>query len=102
MRWSELSKVSIKVNRRKKDPPISIPSSAIHQMVESGKLDRAQVHFSFVTNKVAPLREDVFRNVFCHFGLIKDIHIKKCQYDPVRLVRILSMQCDSDIVLPLH
>lgn len=82
--WAEPPKVSIKVNPNKRDPPISTPSLAIQEMVENGKMDSAQVHFSYVTNKVEPLREDVFREVFQHFGFITDIRIKKSQYDPVR------------------
>lgn len=48
-----------------------------------GVIDTAQVHFSYVTNKVEPLKEDVFRTVFQHFGPVLDVAIKKSQYHPV-------------------
>lgn len=67
------------------------------EMVENGKIDTSQVHFSYVTNKVDPLREDVFRNVFQHFGLVKDVCIKKSQYHPVRpsfsISQVLRYDC---------
>lgn len=50
-----------------------------------GTIDTAQIHFSYVTNKVEPLKEDVFRNVFQHFGTVLDVAIKKSQYHPVSL-----------------
>lgn len=48
-----------------------------------GVIDTAQVHFSYVTNKVEPLKEEVFRTVFQHFGPVLDVAIKKSQYHPV-------------------
>eukprot|EP01040_Poterioochromonas_malhamensis_P001620 gene1620-1714_t len=47
-----------------------------------GVIDTAQVHFSYVTNKVEPLKEEVFRTVFQHFGPVLDVAIKKSQYHP--------------------
>lgn len=67
-----------------KEKQIIIPPLDGNPILSSkgGSIDTAQVHFSYVTNKVEALKEDVFRNVFQNFGPVLDVAIKKSQYHP--------------------
>lgn len=75
--WAEPPKVNVKVTTKRAEPR----QLASTEFLERGlHIETAQVHFSYVTSRTAPLKEDIFRNVFQHFGTVLDVAIKKSQY----------------------
>jgi hypothetical protein len=47
------------------------------------KLETAQVHFSYVTNRPATVTIEELRNVFSHFGTVIDVAVKKSNVNKV-------------------
>jgi hypothetical protein len=48
------------------------------------KLESAQLHFSYVSNRATTVSREELRNVFSHFGPVMEVTLKKAQIKPVR------------------
>jgi hypothetical protein len=48
------------------------------------KLESAQLHFSYVSNRATPVSREELRNAFSHFGPVMEISVKKAQIKSVR------------------
>jgi hypothetical protein len=64
--------------------PLQQPQQQPLSSKRDKKLESAQLHFSYVSNRATPVSREELRNVFSHFGPVMEVTLKKAQIKPVR------------------